>query len=83
MPFGDYTIEREEQKVNVERKSQNDLIGTMSTGYERFCREIERAQKEDKYIVVLVEVNFRKLNKKKLTKILDFFHIFINDIGLC
>ncbi len=58
LPFGDYTIEREEQRVFIERKSQGDAIGTLGTGYDRFYREIERAQKADKYIVVLVEQSF-------------------------
>ncbi len=33
----------------------SDFIGTMSGGYERFIKEIERAQDADAYLVVLVE----------------------------
>ena len=35
----------------------SDFIGTLSGGYERFIKEIERAQEADAYLVVLVEDN--------------------------
>jgi hypothetical protein len=61
LPFGDYTIERDNQVVFVERKSQMDLIGTMGKGFDRFCREIQRAKDASKYIVVLVEQKFSNI----------------------
>jgi len=62
LPFGDYTIERDNQIVSIERKSQGDLIGTLGGGFDRFCREIQRAKDADKYIVVLVEQKFATIN---------------------
>lgn len=42
----------------VERKSLNDLAGTLTSGYERFRREIDRAVSLDSYLVVVVESSF-------------------------
>lgn len=55
--FGDYCYENEEisGKSYVERKSLKDFIGTLAAGYDRFCREIERAAEENSAIIVLVE----------------------------
>ena len=69
LKFGDYALSDKEVSGNcyVERKSLNDFIGTMSGGYERFRKEIERAVEQDAYLVVLVErsieeaMNFNKL----------------------
>lgn len=57
LDFGDYAIERDNQKVFLERKSSNDLWNSVSSNksFERFCREIERARQEDKYIIILCE----------------------------
>jgi hypothetical protein len=57
LDYGDYTLHDEELAVGcfIERKSINDLIGTMSGGLERFKKEIERAVEDESYIVVLVE----------------------------
>ena len=42
-------------KCYIERKSITDFIGTLSGGYDRFCREIERASAADVDLIVLVE----------------------------
>lgn len=39
----------------IERKSAPDLLGTLSGGYERFSRELDRATASKSYLVVLVE----------------------------
>ena len=41
---GDYSIEGLEHLVTVERKSLEDLYGTLASGRERFAREHERMQ---------------------------------------
>ena len=38
---GDYALE-EDTAFAIERKSLDDFIGTVSTGWERFQRELER-----------------------------------------
>lgn len=60
LDFGDYTLDRENQTVFLERKSNNDFISSVSSNnnFERFCREIERARKANKYIIILVESKF-------------------------
>ena len=47
--------------VFIERKSPKDLWSSVASNknFERFCREIERAQAENKYIIVLVESELR------------------------
>jgi len=69
LDFGDYTLNDQSicGKVHVERKNLIDFIGTMSGGFERFQREVERAAVEGAYIAVVVEssygaaTNFNKL----------------------
>jgi hypothetical protein len=42
----------------VERKSLNDFLGTISTGWERFQREINRASVAGFHLPVIVEARF-------------------------
>ena len=42
----------------VERKSLNDFLGTVSTGWERFQREIYRAKDAGFHLPVIVEARF-------------------------
>lgn len=55
--FGDYALENKEN-IAMERKSLADCLGTLSGGFERFCREMDRVVKNDGYLVVLVEDSF-------------------------
>ena len=57
LKFGDYAFSDEEAscKCYIERKSPSEFIGTLSGGYDRFCREIERAQQANAGFVILVE----------------------------
>lgn len=60
LDFGDYSIQRDNQLINIERKSNPDLYGSLASNasFERFCREMERARVANKYIIVLVESSF-------------------------
>ena len=60
LDFGDYAFSDSKAtcNCNIERKSLPDFIGTLSGGYERFIREIERCGEEDGNMVVLVESKF-------------------------
>lgn len=60
--FGDYCFMSEEDFSNVfiERKSIADLWNTISGGYDRFNREIKRAQNQSAYLIVLVEYGLVK-----------------------
>ncbi len=50
---GDYSIAGLESRVAVERKSLADFIGSISTGRERFERELTRARGLDAFMVVI------------------------------
>lgn len=71
LDYGDYALEPNKFKLHVERKSLSDFVGTLGTGFDRFCREIKRAKKDRAYLVVLVEsslsnaLNFNYLPKLK------------------
>lgn len=67
LKFGDYALNDPENKCYIERKSIKDFIGTLSGGYERFCREIERAIAAKAHLVVMVE--------NSLSECLDFNHV--------
>ncbi len=73
--FGDYTSDKHENKLHIERKGPNDFIGTFSGGFERFCKEVERAAAANAYLIVLVE--------ESLVNCLDFKnhpHFFHKDV---
>ena len=57
LKYGDYAFSDSKASMNtyIERKSITDFIGTMSGGFERFKREIERAKEDDAKLIVLVE----------------------------
>ncbi len=63
LSWGDYALSDESLsgRVRIERKSLSDAIGTLSGNYERFCREIEKAKKDDGYLVILIEEKFDNL----------------------
>jgi len=62
LDFGDYAIGAPHYDYTyVDRKSESDFKSTMSTGFERFKREIERAKKFSSFIFVVVESSIDKI----------------------
>jgi hypothetical protein len=57
LEFGDYSCDG---LLAVERKSLNDLVSTLSSGFDRFNREIERAKDANGYIIVVTECDINK-----------------------
>ena len=57
LDFGDYSCDR---VLAVERKSLSDLVSTLSSGFERFNREIDRAKSIGGYIIVVTECDINK-----------------------
>lgn len=55
LDFGDIVATNNPYRVFIERKSAPDLCSTVTSGLERFKREIERALKKKSYLIVLVE----------------------------
>ena len=50
---GDYSIQGYEDQITFERKSVQDLVGTLCQGRDRFERELERMRPfEEKYILI-------------------------------
>jgi len=50
---GDYSLVGYEDRVALERKSIDDLIGCLITGRDRFKRELERARELDHFAVIV------------------------------
>jgi hypothetical protein len=56
---GDYALAGDDAHFAIERKSLDDFLGTISSGWERFCRELDRME-ESGFVarVVIVEADF-------------------------
>lgn len=84
LDVGDYGLAgKHDKKIYIERKSLNDFVGTLSGGFDRFEREIKRAQESGSYLVLLVEADinqvlgFNYLPQMRFTKT-NPAHIFKN-----
>lgn len=55
LKVGDYALKNNPNNIVIERKGLGDFCGTLGKGYDRFCRELDRAVKSDTYVVILVE----------------------------
>lgn len=66
LDYGDYAFSSSEAscKAFIERKAVGDFLATISGGYERFQREIQRSVDDEANLIVIVE--------QKLSKILYF-----------
>lgn len=82
LKFGDYALDGN-NSICFERKSLSDLVGTLGKGYERFCRELQRAKEAGSYLIVLVEkdinsaLSFHKEFETRYAKVTPE-HIFRN-----
>lgn len=54
LPTGDYSLSGLEDSISIERKTLDDLIGCLTTGRERFERELFRSRALD-YFSLIVE----------------------------
>ena len=62
IPTGDYSLAGDELGFAIERKSLNDFLGTISTGWERFRRELTRMRDQGfPARVVIIESNARDI----------------------
>ena len=60
IPIGDYSICGLESHIAIERKELNDLIGCLTTGRERFERELYKARALD-YFALIIEASLSDL----------------------
>jgi len=64
LDFGDYTVGGDDYSYTyVDRKSEQDFKGTLSGGFTRFTRELERVKKFDSYLFVLIESDLTNIYK--------------------
>ena len=80
LDYGDYAFSSSIATCNcyIERKGLSDFIGTLSGGYERFVKEIVRAQENEANLIILIESKFtnalyfneqrKSYNKEKVFK---------------
>jgi hypothetical protein len=62
---GDYAVYGDDNFA-VERKSLNDFIGTISSGWARFCRELKRMEDADYPAkIIMIEADFEEICFKK------------------
>ena len=68
LDYGDYAFSSPEAscKTFVERKAVGDFLGTISGGYDRFLRGVQRAIDDEASLIVLIE--------QKLSDVLYFNH---------
>ncbi len=61
LPSGDYSIDGMEDRVAIERKSLEDLYGSVTWGRERFEREIARLDALPGFAAVVVEASWPEI----------------------
>ena len=61
---GDYSVKGVEDKIAIERKTINDLVGSLSTERERFQRELLRG-KSLEFFALVIETTFDQLIQGK------------------
>lgn len=66
LSVGDYSIVGLEDRISIERKELNDLIGCITGGRERFERELERSKAFD-YFALVVEGSLSDIAKHLYT----------------
>jgi hypothetical protein len=59
LDVGDYTIENSD--IIIEKKSISDFCGTLSKGFDRFARELDRCKKNNQYLIILIEEKFSNI----------------------
>jgi len=63
LPFGDYTamIDGRQVPICFDRKNLGDLYGTMTSGYERFKREMARAKEVGHKLILITEDTYSEV----------------------
>jgi len=65
LDFGDYTLTGEDYNYTyIDRKGEQDFKGTLSGGFERFTRELERVKDFECYLFVIIESDLNQIYKK-------------------
>lgn len=64
LPSGDYSLPGLESRVALERKSLADLVGSLTSGRDRFMREMERLARFD-FAAIVVEGDLENVLRKE------------------
>lgn len=67
LAFGDYTLAGNDYKyIYVDRKSSSDFKSTVTQGFDRFIREIERVKEAGCYLYVVVESSIYTIEQENI-----------------
>ena len=67
LDFGDYTVGGDHYSYTyVDRKSEGDFKSTMSVGFDRFKKELERAREFNSFLYVVIESDIEKIKKNNV-----------------
>lgn len=74
LDYGDYAFSNNEWTNNtyIERKSIADFIGTLSIGFKRFIKEIERSKSNNSTLIILVEGNLSDVLDYRNKRIVNY-----------
>lgn len=62
LDFGDYTASGEMySSTYIDRKSETDFKSTMTVGYDRFCKEMDRCVSFDSFMYIVIESSIDKI----------------------
>jgi len=62
LDIGDYTAIGENfSNTYIDRKAVSDFVGTVTNGFNRFCKELERAKELNSYLFIMVESTIPKI----------------------
>lgn len=59
--YGDYCAKDNPFNVYIERKSIQDFIGSICSGFNRLCKEMQRAKDNNAHIIILIESKISNL----------------------
>ena len=67
LDFGDYAVGSPHYDYTyVDRKSEGDFKSTMTTGFDRFIKEMERVLEFDAYLFIVTESSIDKIKKNNI-----------------
>tara|TARA_Y100001938_G_C8100282_1_gene441160 strand:+ start:1971 stop:2837 length:867 start_codon:yes stop_codon:yes gene_type:complete len=67
LDFGDYAVGSSHYDYTyVDRKSEGDFKSTMTTGFDRFIKEMERVIEFDAYLFIVTESSINKIKKNNI-----------------
>jgi hypothetical protein len=82
---GDYLLKNIYTNTFVDRKSESDFLGTLSSGFDRFEREVQKAADLGGYLFVVTESSIDSIyeNHKKYRRKTNLQYVFHNMRYLC